>query len=93
MRGVGVVRRAECGVRGGVGDKLGEVRCGDGDRWSKYGVRVGGIDGVEADEGVEVHDAAALVLGDLAVGDPQRDPVAAFEVTQRAGKSDHGAAP
>ena len=36
---------------------------------------VGGVDAVEADEGVEVHDSAALVLGDLAVGDPQLDPV------------------
>ena len=45
----------------------------------KDGVRVGGVDLVEADEGVEVHDAAALVLGDLAVGDPQPDVVGALE--------------
>ncbi len=30
-------------------------------------VRVGGVDAVEADDGVEVHDAAALHLGDLPV--------------------------
>ena len=47
--------------------------------WPQYGVRVGGVDLVEADEGVEVHDAAALVLGDLAVGDPQPDVVGALE--------------
>ncbi len=33
-------------------------------------VRVGWVAAVEADDGVEVHDAAALHLGDLAEGDP-----------------------
>jgi hypothetical protein len=42
-------------------------------------VRVGGVDLVEADQGVEVHNAAASILGDLAVGDPQPDVVGAPE--------------
>ena len=50
-------------------------------------VGVGGVDAVEADEGVEVHDAAALELGDLAVGDPQLDAVRAFERPERAGRA------
>ena len=42
---------------------------------------------------MEVHDAAALVFGDLAVGDPQLDAVGAFEGSERAGEGDDGAAP
>ena len=53
-------------ARRGVGDggpQRGEVEPG---RW-----RVGGsVGAVEADDGVEVHEPAALVLGDLGVGQP-----------------------
>ena len=38
-------------------------------------------------------DAAALVLGDLAVGEAERDPVLPLEQLQRASEGDHGAAP
>ncbi len=93
VRGVGVVRCPEAGGGGGVGDELDQVRGGDPVRWGEYRIRIGWVDGVEADEGVEVHDAAALVFGDLAVGDPQFDAVSAFEGAEGAGEGDHGAAP
>ena len=37
------------------------------------GVGVVGVEAVEADQGVEVHGAAGLELGDLGVAQPQLD--------------------
>jgi hypothetical protein len=91
--GVGVVRGPETGGGCGVGDELDQVRGGDSVRWGEYRIRSGGIDGVEPDEGVEVHDAATLVLSDLPVGDPQLDPVGPFEWAEGSSEGDHGAAP
>ncbi len=47
-----------------------QVVDGDAGRWRHEGVRVVGVDAVEAQEDVEVHGCAALHLGDLAVGHP-----------------------
>ena len=52
---------------GGLGDGSGEQA--DGGPGGRCGVRTGGA--VEADDGVEVDHAAALVFGDLGEGDPQ----------------------
>ena len=58
------------GGGGGLGDGVGEH--GGGERRGRWLAGVAG--GVEADDGVEVDDAAGLVLGDLDVAD--RDQLA-----------------
>jgi hypothetical protein len=66
------VRRGPERCRGaGLADARGEVVEVDAvGRGDELGPVVGVVDGVEADEGVEVDDAAGLLFGDL----PERDP-------------------
>ena len=67
------VRRGGEGDRGdGVAEGVGDVVDRDAGRRDDDGVGVGGVDAVEADQGVEVHDAAALHFGGLAVGELHR---------------------
>ena len=56
-------------------------------------VGVGGVDGVETDEGVDVDQFAGLVFGDFGKGQPQRDAVGFGEVAQVAVGGDGGASP
>ena len=53
-------------------DRVFQVVDGDAGRWRHEGVRVVGVDAVEAQQDVEVHGGAALHLGDLAVRHPHR---------------------
>jgi transposase len=86
------------GVRGGVKPRLlygttqggGEVvradaRVGRDDR-----VEVAGVEAVEPHEGVEVHGAAMLELGDLRVAQAQLDRVSLGQGGDRAAGGDHG---
>ncbi len=59
----------EGGVAGGVFDGVDQVEQPDPGRWRDDRVEVVGVDAVEADDGVEVHDSASLHFGDLAVGE------------------------
>ena len=72
VRAVGVGPGAEGDRVGGVADGVLEVGGGDAGRRRDDGGRVGGAGAVEAEQDVEVDSAACLVLGDLAVGEPDR---------------------
>jgi hypothetical protein len=86
MAGVRIRDGVESGGLDGADDELGQIHGGDVRWWGEYGIRVldraalrvGVRAGVEADQGVEVHDPAALVFGDLAVAHPEFDAVGAF---------------
>jgi hypothetical protein len=60
----------EACVPGGVIDRVDQVAEADPVGYRGDGLRVGRVDAVEADDGMEVDDAAPLHLGDLAVRDP-----------------------
>jgi len=67
------VRPGLAGDRGGGPvDGVFEVGGGDAGRGRDDRSRVGGVDAVEAEQDVEVDSAACLVLGGLAVRDPDR---------------------
>jgi len=71
-RTVGVFWTGESGLANGGGDRLVQVGGGEPGRWWHGGFRVERVDAVEADQGVEVHGAACLVLGGFAVAKPDR---------------------
>jgi hypothetical protein len=92
-----VVRfRGVARVDGGVLDGVNQVEEADSIGRRRDGVRVGGVDAVEADDGVVVHDAAGLKLRDFAVGEAYAFGVdtACFGGTfQRPLETDAGTAP
>jgi len=56
---------SEPGGGDGVGEGLVQIGCGDS-RWrGEEGVGVVGVEGVEAEQGVEVDESAGLVFGDF----------------------------
>jgi hypothetical protein len=85
-----------CGEAGG-GDGVGEglVQIGGGDsRWRGEGdVGVVGVEGVEAEQGVEVDESAGLVFGDFGKGQAQRDAVGFTELGQGAVSGNGSASP
>ena len=61
--------------------------------WRPDSPRVGDVEAVEYEDGMEVDDSSALELGDFGVGEPDSDVAGAGEAVKAAPQSDDRAAP
>jgi hypothetical protein len=78
---------------GHLADHLGQDLGGDRGRGRDGAGGVVGVDAVEAEDGGEVDQAAALELGGLGVGQPDPGAIGPGELGQAAADADDGAPP